>query len=68
MSTPEQHLANIELEIAAMSLDGHLKDIELSRFINAIEYDVLEARRAIENGRQHNRGSDIQEPGRGSDD
>lgn len=61
----EEHLANIEREIHEMSIHGHLHEFELSVCVNAIEHQLFEARRLIENGRQHDRDCDIQEPDRG---
>lgn len=54
MSTIEEHLAKIEKEVQAIARDGHLTtDIVMARFVNAIEYDIHEARQEVENARQH---------------
>lgn len=59
MSTIDDHLAKIEKEVQAIAKDGHLAtDIVMARFVNAIEYELHEARREVENARQHNRDSD----------
>ncbi len=58
----EEHLANIELEIQQMNIHGHLQEFELSVCVNAIEHQIYEARRKIENGRQHNRNFDTESP------
>ena len=58
----EEHLAGIEREIHVMNQHGHLHEFELSVCINAIEHQLFEARRIVENGRQHNRDCDIQKP------
>lgn len=64
MSTIDDHLAKIEKEVQAIAKDGHLtKDIAMARFVNAIEYELHEARREVENARQHNRDSDSIGPG-----
>lgn len=64
MSTIDEHLTKIEKEVQVIARDGHLTtDIVMARFVNAIEYDIFEAKQAIENGRQHNRDSDSIGPG-----
>lgn len=65
----EDHLAKIEKEVQDIAAEGHLTtDIVMARFVNAIEYEIHEARREVENGRQHNRNVDVQsDNGRGND-
>jgi len=59
----EEHLKNIEHEINMMDVHGHLDDFELSVQINAIEHNIYEVRKLIENGRQHNRNCDTESTG-----
>ncbi len=64
MSTIDEHLAKIEKEVQDIAKDGHLtKDIAMARFVNAIEWEIHEARREVEDGRQHNRDCDNESPG-----
>ena len=58
----EEHIANIELEIQQMNSHGHLLEFELSVCVNAIEHQLYEARRLVEDGRQHNRDCDMESP------
>lgn len=63
MSEPLEHLAKIKKEIQVMNAHGHLEEFELSVCVNAIEqYFLFEAQRKIEDGRQHNRDSDLESP------
>lgn len=60
----EDHIAKIEDEVQAIAKDGHLTtDIVMARFVNAIEYEIHEARREVEDGRQHDRNFDPESPG-----
>ena len=59
----EDHITKIEQEVQVIAEHGHLStDIAMARFVNAIEYEIHEARRAVENGRQHDRDSDLESP------
>ncbi len=59
MSTIEEHLAKIEKEVQVITEEGHLtKDIAMARFVNAIEWEIHEARREVEDARQHNSDGD----------
>ncbi len=59
MSTIDEHLVKIEKEVQDIAKDGHLtKDIAMARFVNAIEWEIHEARREVEDVRRNNRSSD----------
>ncbi len=58
----EEHLTEMELEIHTMNMHGHLSEFELNVEVNAIEHHIHEARKKIENGRQHNRDCDMESP------
>ena len=60
--TIEEHIASIELEIQQMNSHGHLQEFELSVCVNAIEHQLFEARRLVENARHDNRSGDILSP------
>ncbi len=63
MSTIDEHLAKIEKEVQDIAKDGHLTtDIVMARFVNAIEYEIHEARREVEDARQHDSNGDSSGP------
>lgn len=59
----EDHIARIEKEVQVIAKHGHLrKDIAMARFVNAIEYEIHEARQEVENARQYYRDGDMEIP------
>ena len=48
MSRPEIHIAQIRQEIAQMTMDGHLVDFEMTGCAGAVEYELEQMLRRID--------------------